>query len=209
MPDGLAADDATAATRKFTVDTAGAKPASRSVQDRFRRRAATSSWSQDVRVKPNTRYRLSAWVKTKGVDGAGDGGAVQRPPAPEAGAAQAAQAATTTGRSSPASSPPATRSNVTINMLFGGWGRATGEAWYDDVQLIELGPAVARRRSRRHRRRRAGKLAQIVKIVTRHYADRAPADSIVATLDALKGAEPRAGRERARRARRRLARSRR
>jgi hypothetical protein len=36
----------------------------------------------------------------------------------------------------------------------------------------------------------AAKFAQIAQIVSRHYADRAPVDSIVVTLDALKGSEP-------------------
>jgi putative membrane-bound dehydrogenase-like protein len=37
------------------------------------------------------------------------------------------------------------------------------------------------------------KLGEVVGIVTRHYADRAPTDSIIATLEALTGAEPRLG----------------
>ena len=37
-------------------------------QDHIRHRRGRG-WSQDVALKPNTRYRLSAWVKTKGVAG--------------------------------------------------------------------------------------------------------------------------------------------
>jgi putative heme-binding domain-containing protein len=79
------------------------------------------------------------------------------------------------------------RSTVTINMLLGGWGQATGRAWYDDVQLTEIGPAASD--SLAATGDGAGKLPQIVRIVARHYADRAPVDSIIATLGAVRGAD--------------------
>jgi putative heme-binding domain-containing protein len=68
---------------------------------------------------------------------------------------------------------------VTINCLFGGWGRATGTAWFDD---IELTPAAGSEL--------AGEVARVVRLVTTHYAQRGPTDSIVSTLAALKGASP-------------------
>jgi hypothetical protein len=68
---------------------------------------------------------------------------------------------------------------VTINCLFGGWGRATGTAWFDD---IELAPAAGSEL--------AGEVGRVVRLVTGHYAQRGPVDSIVATLAALKGASP-------------------
>ena len=70
------------------------------------------------------------------------------------------------------------QASITINMLFGGWGRSKGEAWYDDVQLIELGPAAGGIAGGSGG---GGKLAEIVSVVTRHYAEGAPVTSIVAT----------------------------
>jgi len=66
---------------------------------------------------------------------------------------------------------------VTVNCLFGGWGHARGVAWFDDVALVPGGvPGLS------------GPVGRVVQLVTASYAQRAPADSIVATLAALKGA---------------------
>jgi putative heme-binding domain-containing protein len=179
---------------KFTVDStakSGARSAKIASQE-----GGDVSWSQDVTVKPNTRYRLTAWVKAKGVDDRAMGALfnvhqLQKEglPRPLKGDADWTQL---TGEFATEE-----RSSVTINMLFGGWGRSTGEAWYDDVQLIELGPggaggapSLASSSGGGGAGGAGGKLAQVVAIVTRHYADRAPIDSIVVTLEALKSAEP-------------------
>ena len=66
---------------------------------------------------------------------------------------------------------------VTINCLFGGWGRVTGTAWFDD---IELTPAAGSEL--------AGEMGRVVRLVTTHYAQRSPVESIVPTLAALNGA---------------------
>jgi putative heme-binding domain-containing protein len=70
-------------------------------------------------------------------------------------------------------------SRITVNCLFGGWGRSKGEAWWDEVELVEVSGASL-----------PGRLGEIVTIVTRHYAHRGPSESILATLFALKGADP-------------------
>ena len=171
---------------KHTIDSvakSGARSAKITAED-----GTDASWSQDVLVKPNTRYRLSTWIKTRHVEGPAMGALfnihqLQREglPTPLTGDNEWKQLTSefATGN----------HSSVTINMLFGGWGRSKGEAWYDDVQLIELGPVRAI--STTGAESPEGKLGQIVRIVTRHYAERAPVDTIVATLDALKGSEPR------------------
>jgi putative heme-binding domain-containing protein len=68
---------------------------------------------------------------------------------------------------------------VTINCLFGGWGRASGTAWFDDIELAPAGGAEL-----------AGEVGRVVRLVTTHYALRGPVDSIVPTLAALQGASP-------------------
>ena len=68
---------------------------------------------------------------------------------------------------------------VTINCLFGGWGRATGTAWFDD---LELTPAAGSELT--------GEVGRVVRLVTVHYAQRGPVESIVPTLAALRGASP-------------------
>src|SRR5438046_4700742 len=66
---------------------------------------------------------------------------------------------------------------LTINCLFGGWGRATGTAWFDDIELKPLPGSQL-----------AGEIGRVVRLVTTHYAQRGPVDTIVPTLAALKGA---------------------
>src|SRR4029079_6403250 len=66
---------------------------------------------------------------------------------------------------------------ITINCLFGGWGRAAGTAWFDDIELTPASGSEL-----------AGEVGRVVRIVTTHYAQRGPMDSIVPTLVALKGA---------------------
>ncbi|HEY7119253.1 MAG TPA: PVC-type heme-binding CxxCH protein [Tepidisphaeraceae bacterium] len=174
----------------FTLDPSVTHSGSHSVKITSTR-GGDVGWSQEVAVKPNTRYRLSAWVKTKGLNAGQSMGALfnvhqlQQEGIPRAlkGDNDWTQL---TGEFATGS-----LNSITINLLFGGWGRARGEAWWDDVQLIELGPGGPISLSSASNEGGAdAKLAQIVQLVTRHYAGRAPADSIVATLAALKGADP-------------------
>ncbi len=97
-------------------------------------------WTVQASVEPFARYRLSGWIKTEDVR-------------------------TTTGRGAllnlhnlqPVATRALTGTNdwtrvevefetaeldvVQINCLFGGWGLATGRAWYDDLRLELLSPA--------------------------------------------------------------------
>jgi len=140
------------------------------------------SWAVTARVQPNTDYRLTGWIKTQGLEKRGNAlGAllnVHELQDPVGGATK-----------------PVTGDNdwtqvmldfnsgqmtqVTINALFGGWGRAVGTAWFDDIELQPAPGAELK-----------GEVGRVVRLVTTHYARRAPADSIVATLATLKGAAP-------------------
>ncbi|HVR34513.1 MAG TPA: c-type cytochrome, partial [Methylomirabilota bacterium] len=144
-------------------------------------RGADASWSTTVSVQPRTRYRLSAWIKTEDVTRVGNSGMgallnVHELQDPENGATRPLTGSLDwtevemifdTGE----------RTQVTINCLFGGWGRARGTAWFDDVQLTQAGGAGL-----------PGEVGRVVQVVTTHYAQRGPVDSIVSTLAALDGA---------------------
>src|SRR5687768_2727997 len=71
---------------------------------------------------------------------------------------------------------------ITINCLWGAWGRATGTAYFDDIQLT-LAPGAEL----------GGELGRVVRLVTAHYAQRGPVESIIPTLAGLKGASPELG----------------
>ncbi|PYK98809.1 MAG: hypothetical protein DME19_11085 [Verrucomicrobia bacterium] len=138
------------------------------------------SWSAQVPVKPRTDYQLTGWIKTAGVHKiSGARGAMLN--------VHEMQDPVHGGTTTVAGDNDWTRvelnfnsgqmTEATINCLFGGWGRATGTAWFDD---IELKPAPGSQL--------AGEVGRVVRLVTTHYAQRAPVDSIVPTLAALKGA---------------------
>ena len=91
-----------------------------------------AAWWTTVTVKANAFYKLSGWIKTQNVRGAV--GAllniqnmqhVRTPPV--TGTADWTRVSTVfhTGKTT----------KLEINCLFGGWGRSTGRAWYDDVAV--------------------------------------------------------------------------
>ena len=135
--------------------------------------ARDASWSQDVKLKPNTRYRLSAWVKTKGVAGDAMGALFNLHQLQQDGLPKPLKGDNDWTQLTSEFASGVANTADQLNMLFGGWGRSKGEAWCDDVQLIELGPGgPARCRPRSGRRRqRPGQAREVIKIVTRHYAD--------------------------------------
>ena len=143
---------------------------------------ADVSWAATVPVKPRTDYKLTGWVKTQGVAKRGGGrGAmfnVHELQDPVHGATKGLvgdndwtqlQLNFNSGE----------LTEITVNCLFGGWGQATGTAWFDDVELVTAPGSEL-----------AGETGRVVRIVTAHYAQRGPLDSIVSTLEALKGASP-------------------
>ncbi len=105
----------------------------------FSKDGADTSWCTDAAVKPNTEYRLSAWVQTKGIAGA-MGALVnvhelRNPPVKTRGLRKRndwteVEVFFSSGQ----------KNKISINCLFGGWGTSTGTAFYDDVALQELLP---------------------------------------------------------------------
>jgi alpha-N-arabinofuranosidase len=100
-------------------------------------KGADASWLATVPVRPYSRYRLSGWIRTENlVPGTGRGAQVnihgeeewRTPPVTgtedwtrvevefDAGANDALE----------------------VSCLLGGWGRTTGKAWFDDIELVRL-----------------------------------------------------------------------
>ena len=137
---------------------------------------ADTSWFTDVTVEPQTDYRLSGWIKTENLQTSTGLGAlfnvhgtdVKTPAVLGTHDWQKVEVKFNSGG----------RSRVSINCLFGGWGHATGTAWYDDVELVKVGQTLP------------GKLGQVIGAVINHYARRGPADSVVGTLSGLEHADP-------------------
>ncbi len=143
-------------------------------------RGADASWSQTVPVKPHLDYRLTGWIKTENVRPAAGPmlGAllnVHELQDPKNGATRALKGDQDwTEVEMHFNSGDLTE--VTVNCLLGGWGRARGTAWYDDLDLEEGSGSLL-----------PGETGQVVRRVMTHYAARGPVESIVATTATLKG----------------------
>jgi putative membrane-bound dehydrogenase-like protein len=138
------------------------------------------SWATRVRVKPRTDYRLSGWIKTENIQKIqGARGAMfnihelQNPDS----AGTPAIDGTRDWQQVEITFNTGNLEQITINCLFGAWGRCTGTAWFDDLELI---PAPGSEL--------AGELGRVLRIVTSHYAQRGPIDSIATTLASLETA---------------------
>ncbi len=98
---------------------------------------ADLSWSTTVDVQPHATYRLSGWIKTEDLQPV-----AQRP---GRGALLNLHNIQSVATNAVTGSQDWTRVEtvfdtdnndaVQVNCLFGGWGFATGRAWFDDVQL--------------------------------------------------------------------------
>ncbi|MFC1734450.1 hypothetical protein ACFL6I_29480, partial [candidate division KSB1 bacterium] len=110
-------------------------------------RGADAAWGVIIPVKPYSQYRLSGWIKTQDVAVTRGGrGALFN-----LHTVGNAQTEALTGTNDWAQVQMEFNTDimdaVQINCLLGGWGRATGTAWFDDVELKllstrELNPAV-------------------------------------------------------------------
>ena len=100
---------------------------------------ADSSWHTVVKVKANTDYRLSCWIKTINVRGAE--GALMNVHAFQHQAKTTALQRNNDWTEVEVFFNSGAKTEVDINCLFGGWGASTGTAYYDEVALQELLPA--------------------------------------------------------------------
>jgi len=105
---------------------------SRSVMMRSEKGADTT-WSVELPVKPFSVYRLSGWIKTENVTPATGEGALFN----LHGMPYKTQALTGTHDWTKVELTFETdeQDSVLFNCLLGGWGLATGTAWYDDVSI--------------------------------------------------------------------------
>lgn len=99
------------------------------------RDGADAGWRAEAKLKRNTDYRLSGWIKTRSVRGAkgalfnahGISEAVTQALRKQNGWTEV-EVYFNSGN----------RDTVIINCLYGGWGTSQGMAWYDDVALQEV-----------------------------------------------------------------------
>ncbi len=142
-------------------------------------RGADTSLFTELALEPNASYRLTAWIKTDGLDrGSGRGAQLN------VHELQSPQPVRTEGlegsedwRKVEALFESDGRRNVTLNCLFGGWGWSRGTAYFDDVVVEKVAGDLL-----------AGGVGRALSRVMRAYAARGPVESVVSTLSALRGA---------------------
>ena len=92
------------------------------------------SWGAVVPVRPYSRYRLTGWIRTEGVTATTGQGALFNLHGMDGARSEPL---TGTNDWTPVTFEFDTGANdaVQVNCLFGGWGYATGAAWYDDLSI--------------------------------------------------------------------------
>lgn len=96
------------------------------------------SWYAFVPVQAYSRYRASAWIKTDNVSpSSGKGALINLHEFP--GAQSGPLTGTNDWTQVSFEFDSGKRETVQLCCLFGGWGNATGKAWYDDVAIEYLG----------------------------------------------------------------------
>ncbi len=100
---------------------------------------ADIAWATTAAVDPFARYRLSAWIKTENVrTRQGGRGALLNLHNLQPVATKAVTGTRDWTRVE-VEFETQDQASLQVNCLFGGWGLATGKAWYDDVRLEKIG----------------------------------------------------------------------
>tara|TARA_B100000989_G_scaffold63507_1_gene43903 strand:+ start:10370 stop:13750 length:3381 start_codon:yes stop_codon:yes gene_type:complete len=92
-----------------------------------------------TQLKSGVRYSLSAWIKTDRVEGGGMGVLLNVHELGQKGMTKGIRKTNDWQKVETVFVSPSSRS-VTVNCLFGGWGRSKGKAWFDDISLHEMKP---------------------------------------------------------------------
>ncbi|MFA6241599.1 MAG: alpha-L-arabinofuranosidase C-terminal domain-containing protein [Candidatus Hydrogenedentales bacterium] len=97
------------------------------------------TWSELVPVQAYSRYRLSAWIKTDNVTPSKGKGALINLHQGPAGKTDPL-VGTNDWQQVSFEFDSGKHETIQVCCLFGGWGKATGKAWYDDVSIEYLAP---------------------------------------------------------------------
>ena len=100
-------------------------------------KGADASWVATVAIRPYSRYRLSGWIKTENLV-AGTGRGAQINVDGEEAWRTAAVTGTQDWTRAEIEFDAGANDALEVTCLFGGWGRSTGRAWFDDIELVRL-----------------------------------------------------------------------
>ena len=97
-----------------------------------------------VKLTSGRKYRLSAWIKTEGIQG-GHGALLNVHELQHEGKTKALQKKNDWLEVEKVFTAPKS-GTFTINCLLGGWGKSKGTAWFDDLSLTEYKPVYAEKK---------------------------------------------------------------
>ncbi len=98
---------------------------------------ADVGWQAAVGVEPRATYRLSGWIKTENVEPKGGKGALLNLHNLQPTATKALTGTSDWTRVEVVFDAD-DHDTIQVNCLFGGWGMATGKAWFDDLELVQI-----------------------------------------------------------------------
>lgn len=134
---------------------------------------ADVGWMTTIPVKPRTRYRAIAWIKTRDLKGA-TGALLNLNGHP---AKSKAVTGTKDWTKVMMDFDSENRTRVEMNCLYGGWGQSTGTAWWDDVSLVEIGTSTS------------ATPGQVERLVARNLAIRGTVDGQLALMQQVATAD--------------------
>lgn len=137
-------------------------------------RGAAARWSSMVEVQPHTDYRVSGWIRTENLERNSGVGARLEVYGLEEEVATQSVAGTTDWTRVEATFNSGPRTRLGVGAVFGGEGSSQGQAWFDDLELVEIGNAVQTR------------TAQILRRVAQDYAREAPTETVLPVLKGLR-----------------------
>jgi alpha-L-arabinofuranosidase len=100
-------------------------------------KGADASWIATVPIRPYSRYKLSGFIKTENVE-PGTGRGAQINVNGEEAWRTAPLAGTLDWTAVDVEFDAGANDALEVTCLLGGWGRSTGKAWFDDVELTRL-----------------------------------------------------------------------
>jgi alpha-N-arabinofuranosidase len=98
---------------------------------------ADAGWQTRVPVEMYAKYRLSGWIRTEGLEPGSGRGALLNVHTLQPVQTEAVKG-TTEWTQVEVEFETGGADVLLINCLFGGWGRSTGKAWFDDLSLERL-----------------------------------------------------------------------
>jgi alpha-L-arabinofuranosidase len=97
------------------------------------------SWKTSVALEEKGIYRLSGWIRTEDLDAGTSAGALLNIHELQRAAKTDAVAGTRDWTRVEKVFRTSEAATVSVNALFGGWGKAKGKAWFDDIRLEKIG----------------------------------------------------------------------